>query len=84
MLMPFFSISVKQGLNYFNAFFNKNNPTQATYFIIVSSLSPLLMILILTYIKNPFSLYTSPLKYLTNGILTDQCPYLLSYFYKAA
>ena len=35
----------------------------------VSSPSPLLIILILTYIRNPLNLYTSPLKYLTNSIL---------------
>ena len=67
--MPFSCISVKQGLNHFNTLPNKNNPTQATYFITVGSPSPLLTNLILTYIKNPFNLYTSPLKRLTNGIL---------------
>ena len=69
--MPFTYISIRQGLNYFNTFPNKYNPVQATYFIIVGSPSLLLMILILTYIKNPFNLYASPLKYLTNGILTN-------------
>ena len=69
--MPFTYISVRQGLNYFNTFPNKYNPVQATYFIIVGSSGPLLMILILTYIKNPLNLYTSPLKRLTNSILTD-------------
>ena len=69
--MPFSYISIRQGLNYFNTFPNKNNPIQATYSIIVDRLGPLLTILILTYIRNPFSLYTSPLKYLTNGILTN-------------
>ena len=69
--MPFFYILVKQGLNYFSTLSNKNKPVQAIYFIIVGSPSPLLVILILTYIRNPLSLYTSPLKYLTNGILTD-------------
>ena len=67
--MPFFCILVKQGLNYSNTFPNKNSPVQATCFIIISSPSPLLTILILTYIRNPFNLYTSPLKYLTDGIL---------------
>ena len=67
--MPFFYIFIKQGLNYFNILPNKNNPTQAIYFITVSSPSPLLVILILIYIRNPLNLYTSPLKYLTNGIL---------------
>ena len=69
--MPFFYISVRQGLNYFNTLPNKNNLAQATYFIIIGSPSPLLTILILTYIRNPLSLYTSPLKYLTDGILTN-------------
>ena len=69
--MLFTYIFIKQDLNYFNTFPDKYNPVQATYFIIVNSPSPLLMILILTYIKNPFNLYTSPLNYLTNGILTD-------------
>ena len=69
--MPFSCISIKQSLNYFNTLPNKNNPAQATYFITVGSFSPLLVILILTYIRNPFNLYTSPLKYLTDGILTN-------------
>ena len=69
--MPFFYIFIKQGLNYFNTFPNKNNPTQAIYFITINSPSPLLVILILIYIRNPFSLYTSLLKYLTNGILIN-------------
>ena len=69
--MPFFYIFVRQGLNHSNTLPNKYNPTQATYFIIVNSPSPLLIILILTYIRNPFSLYTSVLKRLTNGILTN-------------
>ena len=69
--MPFFYIFIKQGLNYFNTFPNKNNPMQAIYFIIVGRPSPLLMILILTYIRNFFSLYTSLLKYLINGILIN-------------
>ena len=45
----------------------------------VSSPSPLLVILILIYIKNPLNLYSSPIKYLTNSILINWCPYLLSY-----
>ena len=69
--MLFTYISIKQGLNYFNTLPNKYNPTQATYFIIVGNPSPLLIILILTYIRNPFNLYTSPLKRLTDGILTN-------------
>ena len=69
--MPFSYISVKQGLNYFNTLFNKYNPTQATYFITVGSPGPLLIILILTYIRNPLNLYTSPLKCSTNSILTN-------------
>ena len=69
--MPFFYIFIKQDLNYFNIFPNKYNPIQATYFITISSPSPLLMILILTYIKNPFNLYTSPLNRLTDSILTN-------------
>ena len=69
--MPFTYISIKQGLNYFNTLPNKYNPAQATYFITVSSPSPLLIILILTYIKNPLNLYISLLNYLTNSILTN-------------
>ena len=69
--MPFFYIFIKQGLNHSNTLFNKYNPAQAIYSITVSSPSPLLIILILTYIRNPFNLYTSPLKYLTDGILTN-------------
>ena len=69
--MPFFYILVRQDLNYFNTLFNKNKLIQATYFITVGSPSPLLVILILTYIRNPLSLYTFPLKCLTNGILTN-------------
>ena len=69
--MPFSYIFIKQSLNYFNALPNKYNPIQATYFITVGSPSPLLIILILTYIRNPFNLYISPLKRLTNGILTN-------------
>ena len=62
---------IKQGLNYSNTLSNKYNPAQAIYFITVSSPGPLLIILILTYIRNPLNLYTSPLNYLTNGILTN-------------
>ena len=69
--MLFSYISIRQGLNHFSAFPNKNNPVQAIYFITVSSPGPLLVILILTYVKNPLNLYTSLLKYLTAGILTD-------------
>ena len=69
--MPFFYIFIRQGLNYFNTFPNKNNPVQVTYFIIVDSPSPLLVILILIYIRNPFNLYIFPLKCLTDGILIN-------------
>ena len=69
--MPFSYISIRQGLNHSNTLPNKYNPAQAIYFITVGSPSPLLTILILTYIRNPFSLYTFPLKYLTDGILTN-------------
>ena len=69
--MPFTYIFIKQGLNYSNAFPNKYNPIQAICFITVGSPNPLLIILILTYIRNPLNLYISPLKYLTDGILTD-------------
>ena len=69
--MPFFYIFIKQGLNYFNTLPNKNNPAQATYFITIGSFSPLLIILILTYIRNSLNLYTFSLKRLTNGILTN-------------
>ena len=69
--MPFAYISIKQGLNHSNTLPNKYNPVQATYFITVGSPGPLLIILILTYIRNPLNLYTFLLKYLTNGILTN-------------
>ena len=69
--MPFSYISVKQGLNYSNALPSKNNPAQATCFIIISSPSPLLVILILTYIRNPLNLYTFLLKRSTDGILIN-------------
>ena len=69
--MPFACISVRQGLNHSNTLPNKYNPAQATYSITVGSPSPLLTILILTYIRNPFNLYTSSLNYLTDGILTN-------------
>ena len=69
--MPFFYISIRQDLNYSNTLFNKNSPIQATYFITIGNPSPLLVILILTYIRNPYNLYTSLLKYLTNGILIN-------------
>ena len=70
--MPFTYILVKQGLNHSNTLPDKYNPIQTTYFITVGSPSPLLTILILTYIRNPFNLYASPLNYLTNNILTNQ------------
>ena len=69
--MPFTCIFIKQGLNYSNTLPNKYNPAQATCFITVSSPGPLLTILILTYVRNPLNLYTSPLKYSTDGILTN-------------
>ena len=69
--MPFAYISVKQGLNHSNTLPDKYNPVQATYSITVGSLGPLLIILILTYIRNPFNLYASPLNHLTDGILTN-------------
>ena len=69
--MPFLYILIKQDLNYFNTFPNKNKPTQTTCFITINSPSPLLVILILIYIKNPLNLYTSPLKRLTDGILIN-------------
>ena len=69
--MPFTCISVKQGLNYSNTLPNKYNPIQATCSIIVGSPGPLLIILILTYIKNPLNLYAFSLKCLTDGILTN-------------
>ena len=53
---PFNYTLVKQGLNHSNTLLIKNNPAQATYFIAIGSPSPLLVILILIYIKNPFSL----------------------------
>ena len=69
--MPFFYIFIKQGLNHSNTYSNKNNPAQTIYFIIVGNSGPLLVILILTYIRNPLNLYTSPLKRLTNSILIN-------------
>ena len=69
VLKPFSCILVKQGLNYSNIYLNKNNPVQATYFIIISSPSPLLVILTLIYIRNPFNLYTFFKKCSTEGIL---------------
>ena len=47
---------VKQGLNHSNTLPVKNNFIQATYFIAVGNPSPLLVILILIYIRNPLSL----------------------------
>ena len=81
--MPFSYIFIRQNLNYSNTLPNKNNLAQAIYFITVGSPNPLLVILILIYIRNPLSLYTSLLKRLTNNILINRCPYLLSYFFKA-
>ena len=52
VLIPFSCILVKQGLNHSNTLFNKNNPVQATYFITISSPSPLLVILILICVRN--------------------------------
>ena len=69
--MLFSCILVKQGLNYSNALPDKNNPIQATCSITISSASPLLVILILIYIRNPLNLYTSLLKRLTDGILIN-------------
>ena len=69
--MPFTCIFIRQGLNHSNTLPNKYNPAQAIYFITVGSPGLLLMILILTYIRNPFNLYTFPLKRLTDGILTN-------------
>ena len=60
VLIPFSCILVRQGLNYFNTFPIKNNPVQATYFITVGSPSPLLVILILIYIRNSLNLQASP------------------------
>ena len=70
--IPFSCILIKQGLNHSNTLPVKNNPVQATYFITVGSPSPLLIILILIYVRNPLNLQASPKKYLTDGILTDQ------------
>ena len=53
---PFNCTSVRQGLNYFNTLLVKNNLIQAIYFIAVGSPSPLLVILILIYIRNLLSL----------------------------
>ena len=51
---------VKQGLNHSNTLSVKNNPVQATCFIAVGSPSPLLVILILIYVRNPLNLQASP------------------------
>ena len=56
VLILFSCILVKQGLNYSNTFPIKNNFIQAIYFITISSFSPLLVILILIYIRNFFNL----------------------------
>ena len=56
VLIPFSCILVKQGLNHFNTLPVKNNSIQAIYFITVGSPSPLLVILILIYIRNPLNL----------------------------
>ena len=72
VVKPFSYILVRQGLNYFNAFFNKNNPIQAIYFMDIGSPGSLLVILILTCVRNPLSLYSSSIKCLTNGILINQ------------
>ena len=72
VVKPFFYILVRQGLNYSNALPNKNNPAQAICFMDVGSPRPLLVILILICVRNPLSLYSSPLKYATDGILINQ------------
>ena len=56
VLIPFSCILVKQGLNHSNTLSIKNNPAQATYFITIGSPSPLLVILILICVRNPFNL----------------------------
>ena len=68
----FSCISVRQGLNHSNTFPVKNNPVQATYSMTVGSPGPLLVILILIYVKNPLNLWASPKKRSTNSILTNQ------------
>ena len=60
VLIPFSYILVRQGLNYFNIFSIKNNPAQTIYFITISSPNPLLVILILIYVRNSFNLQASP------------------------
>ena len=71
-LILFSCILVRQGLNYSNALSVKNSPVQATCFMAVSSPGPLLIILILIYIRNPLNLQASPKKYSTNSILIVQ------------
>ena len=44
-------------------------------FFNISSLGPLLLILILIYIRNPFNLSLFPLHFLIDGILTIQYAY---------
>ena len=50
----------------------------------VGNLNLLLTILILIYIRNPFSLYTFPKNFLINNILINPYPYLLSCFFNTA
>ena len=57
---PFSYTLVRQGLNHSNTLLVKNNPAQATCFITVGSPNPLLVILILIYIRNPLNLQASP------------------------
>ena len=47
---------VRQGLNHSNTLLVKNNPAQVICFMAVGSPSPLLIILILIYVRNPFNL----------------------------
>ena len=53
---PFNCTLVKQGLNHFNALPIKNNSVQVTCFIAISNPSPILIILILIYIRNLLNL----------------------------
>ena len=85
IVSPFNCISIKQNLNHFNTYFNKKkNLIQAICSINISKPSPLLIILILTYIRNPFSLSLSPLNLLINGIFINLHPYLSSYCFNAS
>ena len=63
-------ISIKYGLNYFNALPSKNNPIYATWSNTIGNFKPSFYILSLIYIRNPLSFDLLPKNRLINGILT--------------